>query len=81
MVVIGTDEFLVEQKDILRAHRAVKILPRGSRVNLVSCAQSLFSLYHTVDALGLKKVLIESLPEEGLGLAIMNRVKKSAGLL
>lgn len=55
----------------------VKVM--GSRNNLTEISNNLFKLLRQFDDLGVDKILIEGLPEEGLGLAIMNRLRKSAG--
>jgi len=51
----------------------------GSRFNIVSVAQSLFRLLREVDALGVDVIITESVPSEGLGLAVMNRLRKASG--
>jgi L-threonylcarbamoyladenylate synthase len=41
-------------------------------------AQRLFSLLREVDRLNIRQIFIEPLPEEGLGKAIMNRIRRAA---
>ena len=53
-------------------------LIRWTEENLASCAHNLFQLYHECETSWIKKVFIQRLPENGLGFAIMNRVKRSA---
>lgn len=55
----------------------VKVM--GSRNNLSEISNNIFKLLREFDDLGVDKILIEGLPEDGLGLAIMNRLRKSAG--
>ena len=50
----------------------------GTEKNLASCAHNLFQLYHECELAWIKTVYIQRLPENGLGFAIMNRVKRSA---
>lgn len=51
----------------------------GSRKNLDEIAQNLFEALRSFDDKKCDIVLSESFPEDGVGLAIMNRLKKSAG--
>jgi L-threonylcarbamoyladenylate synthase len=51
----------------------------GSRLNLASVAQNLFRLLREVDALGVDVIIAEGFPLEGLGLAVMNRLRKASG--
>ena len=58
-------------------HGLVKVM--GSRSNLNEIAANIFKLLRDFDKLKVAKIFIEGLPEKGLGLAIMNRLRKSAG--
>jgi L-threonylcarbamoyladenylate synthase len=49
--------------------------PSGS---LTEAAANLFSALHRLDASGAEYIYAEAVPENGLGLAIMNRLKKAA---
>jgi L-threonylcarbamoyladenylate synthase len=51
----------------------------GSRHNLATIAQSLFRLLREVDAQNVNIIIAESVPSEGLGLAVMNRLRKASG--
>jgi L-threonylcarbamoyladenylate synthase len=51
----------------------------GSRFNLGTVAQNLFRLLREADAEGVEVILAEGLPSEGLGLAVMNRLRKASG--
>lgn len=51
----------------------------GSRSNLSTVAQSLFRLLREVDAQGVDIIIAEAVPSEGLGLAVMNRLRKASG--
>ncbi|MGM0501236.1 MAG: L-threonylcarbamoyladenylate synthase [Bacillota bacterium] len=55
----------------------VKVM--GSRNDLAEISANIFKLLREFDRLGVDKIFIEGLPEHGLGLAIMNRLRKSAG--
>jgi L-threonylcarbamoyladenylate synthase len=50
----------------------------GNRFNLDSIAQNLFRLMRDVDALGVDIIIAEGVPSEGLGLAVMNRLRKAS---
>lgn len=41
-------------------------------------ARSLFAFFRLCDSLGIKTIYCQSLPEKGIGLAIMNRLKKAS---
>jgi L-threonylcarbamoyladenylate synthase len=56
---------------------AVKSL--GSRFNLDAVAQNLFRLLREFDAEEVDVIVAEGVPAEGLGLAVMNRLRKASG--
>ena len=70
--VLATDETIA-------VYKADVIKSMGSRFNLATVAQSLFRLLREVDAEGVDVILAESVPSEGLGLAVMNRLRKASG--
>lgn len=51
----------------------------GSRSNLLSVARNLFKLLREFDNEGVDIIIAEGLPQKGLGLAVMNRLRKAAG--
>ncbi|TDT62380.1 L-threonylcarbamoyladenylate synthase [Fonticella tunisiensis] len=51
----------------------------GSRKQLGIIAANLFDSLREFDKIGIDYIFAEGFPEEGLGLAIMNRLKKAAG--
>jgi L-threonylcarbamoyladenylate synthase len=55
----------------------VEILSRNG--DLKAAAASLFSKLRVLDSKGLDLIVAESVPEEGLGIAIMDRLRKAAG--
>ena len=61
------------------AYKADVVKSMGSRDNLYTVAQSLFRLLREVDAQGVDVILAESVPSGGLGLAVMNRLRKASG--
>jgi L-threonylcarbamoyladenylate synthase len=70
--VLATDETIA-------AYRAVVVKSLGSRFNLEVVAQNLFSLLREFDAEGVDVIIAEGVPSEGLGLAVMNRLRKASG--
>ncbi len=70
--VLATDE-------TQSAYKANVIKSMGSRHNLSTVAQNLFRLLREVDAENVDVIIAESVPSEGLGLAVMNRLRKASG--
>ncbi len=70
--VLATDE-------TQNRYRATVVASMGSRRNVASIAQSLFRLLREVDAQGVDVIVAEGVPSEGLGLAVMNRLRKASG--
>jgi L-threonylcarbamoyladenylate synthase len=61
------------------AYRAEVVKSLGSRSDLATVAQSLFRLLREVDAKGVDVIIAEGVSSEGLGLAVMNRLRKASG--
>lgn len=61
------------------AYPAHVVLEVGSRVQPKAVASALFSTLRAFDEHGVDVILAEGIPEEGLGLAVMNRLHKAAG--
>jgi L-threonylcarbamoyladenylate synthase len=59
-----------------KGFKVVKVLsPTG---NLLEAAAHLFEALHQLDRLGLEVIYAEPVPEEGLGRAIMDRLRRAA---
>jgi L-threonylcarbamoyladenylate synthase len=70
--VLSTDETKQEYTaDIVKS--------LGSRDDLASVARNLFRLLRDFDNAGVDIIIAEAVPAEGLGLAVMNRLRKAAG--
>jgi L-threonylcarbamoyladenylate synthase len=54
----------------------VKVIGKGSELNI--CATNLFSTLRSFDKEGFEIIIAEGLEEQGLGLAIMERLRKAA---
>jgi L-threonylcarbamoyladenylate synthase len=70
--VLATDE-------TRSAYSAYVVKSLGSRFNLTMIAQNLFSLLREFDAEGVSVIVAEGVSTEGLGLAVMNRLRKASG--
>lgn len=55
------------------------VKPFGSRNDLASVAKNLFRLLREFDAEGVDVIIAEAVPPNGLGLAVMNRLRKASG--
>lgn len=53
----------------------------GSRNNLYEVAKNLYKVLHDVDEVGADLAICESFDESGIGLAIMNRLRKASTLI
>jgi len=82
-----TQSFKLECKKvgILATDETVQFYPDGivkclgSRLNLAGIAQNLFRLLRELDPESVDVIIAESVPSEGLGLAVMNRLRKASG--
>lgn len=70
--VIATDE----TKDLYESQIVVSL---GSRNNLNDIGKNLFKVLRSFDSMDVNMILCEAFEEVGVGTAIMNRLKKSAG--
>lgn len=69
--VLATDETSA-------AYKVSLIRSLGSRYNLAVIAQNLFRLLRELDVEGVEVIIAEGVPTEGLGLAVMNRLRKAS---
>ena len=70
--ILATDETQTAYKE-----EVVKSL--GSRSNLKSVAKNLFRLLREIDAQNVDVIIAEGVSSDGLGLAVMNRLRKASG--
>lgn len=56
-----------------------QMLVVGDRENIVTISRNLFKTLREFDKLGVDVIIAEGVSEEGLGRAVMNRMKKAAG--
>ncbi|MGB9840129.1 L-threonylcarbamoyladenylate synthase [Thermovenabulum sp.] len=55
------------------------VLSAGDRDAPLTISSNLFSLLRRFDRMGMDIILAEGIPEKGLGLAVMNRLKRASG--
>lgn len=72
VVVFATDQTVNRYKDY-------EVISMGDRNNPETIASSIFSLMREFDDKGVEVILAETVDENGVGLAIMNRMVKAAG--
>lgn len=72
VAVLATDETVKE-------YTADKVVTMGTRFNLESIARNLFRELRDFDSMDVDVILAEGVPLEGLGLAVMNRLRKASG--
>lgn len=60
-------------------YRTGKVLSMGDRDAPLTISSNLFAILRKFDRLKVDKILAESIPKKGLGLAVMNRLYKAAG--
>jgi L-threonylcarbamoyladenylate synthase len=70
--ILATDETIGN-------YRADVLKSLGSRNDLAGVAKSLFRLLREFDAESVDVIVAEGVPIEGLGLAVMNRLRKASG--
>lgn len=60
-------------------YRQENVLSAGDRDAPLTISSNLFSLLRRFDRMGMDIILAEGIPEKGLGLAVMNRLKRASG--
>lgn len=78
IAVLASDETFSEYASAAATVRPDVLISLGSRERLEEVAASLFSALRTCDQRQAKVVFSETFPEDGVGLAIMNRLCKAA---
>ncbi|MCX8195831.1 MAG: L-threonylcarbamoyladenylate synthase [Acidilobaceae archaeon] len=65
-------------KETARFYEGLKVIELGSRKDPFSVARALFDALRRVDELGVDAAVAEGFEERGLGLAIMNRLRRAS---
>lgn len=73
VAVIASEETAEEYRGV-----ADSVLVIGPRSDLLVVARRLFTTLRKVDEVGVDLCVVEGFPEEGIGLAIMNRLRKAS---
>lgn len=63
--------------EALRSHN-LQGISLGSSGNMYEVARNLYPSFRRLESMGTRKGLIEPFPEKGIGLAVMNRIRKAA---
>ncbi len=74
----GLKVALICSSETCRHYAGVKTLEIGSRLNPYEIAKNLFKTLREVDDLGVDVAIAEGFEEQGIGLAIMNRLRKAS---
>jgi L-threonylcarbamoyladenylate synthase len=75
----GVRVVLLASTETLRYYSGVETLELGSRKNLFEVARNLYKLLRQIDELDVDMAVTEGFEEKGLGLTIMNRLRKASG--
>lgn len=70
---------ILATQETIDFYNADVVMSLGSRFNLGVIAKNLFSLLREFDDENVDVIIAEGIPNEGLGLAVMNRLRKAAG--
>ena len=70
---------LCSEEECSKLPESVQKIVLGKEENLYEIARNLFDSFRKVDKTDAQVALIHSFPERGIGLAIMNRVRKASG--
>jgi len=66
----------LKSRSEVKGYSTVEILSKDG--NLVEAAANLFAALQRLDSLGLERVVVESVPEHGIGRAIMDRLRRAS---
>jgi L-threonylcarbamoyladenylate synthase len=70
---------ILATQETINYYNADVVKSLGSRFNLKVIAKNLFSLLREFDVENVDVIIAEGIPNEGLGLAVVNRLRKAAG--
>ena len=75
----GIKTGVIATKQTKDMYKCDNILIIGSLNNIEEIASNLFDVLRRCDSLEISQVFVEAFDEDGVGMAIMNRLKKAAG--
>ncbi|WP_027339906.1 L-threonylcarbamoyladenylate synthase, partial [Halonatronum saccharophilum] len=70
---------MASQQSVKNYPDGVVVKSMGSRYNLSEVGSNIFKILREFDQLDVDKIFIEGISDQGLGLAIMNRLRKATG--
>ena len=76
---LGQRVCVLATEENLRAYKPHKVVNLGSRIHPETIAARLFMALRLCDEMRMDVVLAETIEEKGIGRAVMNRLRKSAG--
>jgi len=71
---------IMAKKENMEKYKDFKVKTLGAGNNLTECAANLFSVLREFDREGVYVILAEGVKEEGVGVAIMDRLRKASGV-
>ena len=75
----GKDVGILTSDERKSSYSMGQIIPLGKEENMEEIAHNLFEALRKFDDLGIEIILAEAFEEKGVGIAVMNRLKKAAG--
>ncbi len=75
----GKKVMIIATRETYSMYEGCKTIIIGSRNNLYEVARNLYKILRMVDELDIDIAIIEGFEEKGIGLAIMNRLRKASG--
>lgn len=70
---------VLASRETMKRYEAEAVFPVGTRTQLETVAQNLFHGLRYLDDYNVDIIIAEGYPDEGIGTAVMNRLKKAAG--
>ena len=77
VAAIGTDAWLTSHHTILDKNTNIRIFSLGD-TRLADATRLLYAHYREIDRLGIGRILIEDIAPDGVGYALMDRIRRSA---
>lgn len=71
---------IIAVQEHFEKYKGLRVKVLGSRYDSRTCASRLFHILREFDREGVDHIIAEGIDQKGLGLAVMNRLKKAAGI-
>ncbi len=75
----GIHSVIIAASEHIPMYNSKRSMSYGSLANPEDIAANIFRVFRECDRIGAEKIYVESVPREGIGYAIMDRVEKAAG--